>query len=261
MIVNYPAIILLVALCGWLVFSHYQKKRKRRRELEAAATDRQWKLDAAEPVMRGAVDGMDVCFRLTTRGDGSSGESFTECDVTVASDWLVLDVKPVSDGDAQARRVKVADDSFHDHFVVEAAPVVAARRILNKKLRQLLIELHPVAIEQVDNGLRLAKRGWLEDADAIRSFVDAAAVLGRRVEKLREAHQDARQRAGLENAALSGYRGASREALETTSADVAELRAHRAERTQRRKQSDTATGAILLVLIVVIAIVADQAGC
>jgi hypothetical protein len=249
----------------------YNEKRRQRQRGEIAAAAHDFiadaQLDPKKPVIHGKLQGLEICFRLTTRGAGSSAENWTECDVKLDTDWFVLELAPqdkheqrfIADGLRQD--TELGDEAFDDRFVVEAAPSGLAGEVLDAPLRARLSALHPVALEPIDDGLRLAKKGWIEDQDAIRSFAELAATLGSRIERAREHTSEARHAAQHGKAAIAGYRGSAHaaNALEHTT-EVEGLRALRKRRARHVRFRMIAIMAASVALVVLLGLAKWKCG-
>ncbi len=207
-------------------------------------------IDPSEPVVSGQIDGLEVTFRLVTRGSGSSAESWTECEVAMATDQLDITLRPQTRAEERwvnkglARDLLVGDEGFDDKFIVEAAPVELAKQALGPDIRAELLAQHPVTVKSRPEGLLLEKRGWVEAPEAIRAFATMGAHLATNMETVvAQARQDDQR-----EAALVGYRGAEPEAQrageDEARQETDELKALR----ERRQQAEKTRNAIMIGL-------------
>jgi hypothetical protein len=219
-----------------------QAKAKRRAALTEVAESADFmlagELDPEAPVVSGNVRGFPLTYRLVTRGSGSNKQSWTECEVEVATDQLDIALRAQTRGEERwvekglARDELIGDDEFDARFIVEAAPAALAKRALDEELRKLLLAHHPLEVKSQPPGLLFEKRGWIEEPHAIRTFADMAAMLAARMNDVVRAAREQDQR----EAALDGYRGATPEARRAGEIDAREqtdaLKSMREERAE-----------------------------
>jgi hypothetical protein len=123
---------------------------------------------AGRGVVKGKAADRDVTIELTTRGDGSSSESWTEIRAELRDVEMRLDLRPETPLESavvllsRAVDVKIGDRAMDAEFVIDGAPADAVRRVLDDAtLRKQLLSLCPLELEQKGATLQIAKRGWL----------------------------------------------------------------------------------------------------
>jgi hypothetical protein len=231
-------VVLVVAVV--VLGRHWGKKadKERRGALTEAAQGflLDAELDPSNPTLSGRVDGLEVTFRLVTRGTGSNARSWTECEVQTSTEQLDIALREQTRGEERwvdkglARDVVVSDADFDAKFIVEAAPEDLAKRALSADIRRELLAHHPLALKSRSDGLLFEKLGWIEKPDAIRAFTAMAVHLAASMEAVVGEARDDAQRAG----AQTSYRGATPQAERASELDAreqtAELKALRVER-------------------------------
>lgn len=157
----------------------------------------------------GTLLGVRVIFRLTERSLSDSSEQWTEIDVAAPTD-MVLVLRPPSMWDKHCADrelltdVEVGDPAFDESFVIDGAPAGAVRLVLDADIRQRLMRLRPFELATEHGaGLRMAKRGWLVDADVVRELIHVATSVG--VQASRALHQHVENEA--QRAIGAEYRG------------------------------------------------------
>jgi len=174
---------------GPIFFWQHRKRAARARLMREgiAEIDTKVVVDERTGTATCVARGFKVVFRFATRGSGSSSEPWTEADVEVATAPLTLHLVP------ETRRMKrnverglavdvqLGEPDFDALFLVEAAPVSLVRSVLSRDVQERLIALKADELSTGPFGLRLAKQGWNEDPDAIREFVDLAAMVAERI--------------------------------------------------------------------------------
>lgn len=136
--------------------------------------------------------GPRVELKYTTRGSGSSSESWTEIAVDLPPGYpLAVFVRRHGLGDrSQVARgemvdVEVGDPTFDAEFLIEAAPAAIAIRLLDAPARAFLAGY--VDVELIDRGsgdshvLVFATKGWLQAREQLLPALEATAAIGRGV--------------------------------------------------------------------------------
>jgi hypothetical protein len=140
----------------------------------------------------GVRHGTTVRVELVTRGTGKSAEAWTVLEAVLPDGYPLalhirrhhwLGVTRVARGGVVD--LPLGDAAFDKAFLVEAAPEDIARGLLDTSARDFLrhfrrVELDTVAIADF-KVLRLAIRGWIEDASAALVAIDFLVKLGVRV--------------------------------------------------------------------------------
>ncbi|MBW2454022.1 MAG: hypothetical protein JRI68_05915 [Deltaproteobacteria bacterium] len=260
---GFALVFTMVALGVAVVVSQHLAAKRKQRQQEALPEGvsefmGDAEIDPETAAVSGTIDGFAATFRLTSRGAGSNSESWSECDVVVATDLLDIELRPQTRREERtveeglARDVLVQEKTFDDHFIVEAAPPDAARQALGESVRECLLDLHPCEVTATDEGIRLAKKGWIEEPEAIRAFIDTAVLLATAIQETTGQLRDARRK----ETALAGYRGGSadgeRELVEQARAETADLRALRGKRKEAEKAERTMIIVGLVALVVLL---------
>ncbi len=248
--------LFVIAFIALMIGGHYLGK-KQKRELQEALSKAadgfmlESQIDPETSELSGSVDGIELAYRLVTRGTGKNSESWTECDVTVDTTQLDIALRPQTRSEERwvkkglARDLLVGDEAFDEKFIVEAAPAELAKRVLSEDLQTEFLEHHPLEVKISEQGLLVEKRGHIEEPDEIRRFTRMAATLANQMNEAVETKREDRQR----EAATKGYRGASpaevkRRELKTLE-ETAELKALRAQ----RKKAENVRSALIVVAL------------
>jgi hypothetical protein len=183
-------IVLLVL--GTAAFSLVLGLWSQRREQRSTAAA----LRAASAAMRAAVVSGNQCIgrlgkhrvtlRLGTQRWAKSSFPVTEVDVACGPLPVALELRPQRKEDRRLVRlaltvdVETGDRAFDDAYVVEAAPVRAARRLLNRRTRDHLLALSPCFLLQRPAGVTFLRQGWL-DAEQIGPWLAHVRAVANRL--------------------------------------------------------------------------------
>ena len=260
------ALILVVSI--WTLRA-LEKARSRRRELLESALG-----EVGETVVvnqetgaaAGRVRGFSVRFAFLTRGAGSSSEAWTEVEVDVEHEPLVLGVR------RQGRReerlieeglaidVEVGEPVIDGAYLIEGAPAAVVKRLFPAAVCAKLGAVDPDEVETRAAGLRVAKRGWKEDQASVAALVDLAVSLAEQVEPAiteTENVEAPKPRSAYRGDAVSAeekerWRAARREMTERQAAELANLEATRVRRgSELRARLGLVVGAVLAVVALV----------
>jgi hypothetical protein len=163
-----------------------KKVRERRGQLlgdALAPTSEQIHVDPDTGTAWCRQKGFDVKFQFATRGSGSSSESWTEVEVTVACQPLLLTMREhhrrdkglIKDG--LAVDVTIGDPGIDERYMIEGAPAAVVKSLFSPAVVRGIHAIAPDEIETTSLGLKLAKKGWNETTGHIAVFVDLAASL------------------------------------------------------------------------------------
>lgn len=141
----------------------------------------------------GSALGVMADLRLITRGSGRNSEAWTEIDVELPSKYpfsLLLrrhswfDAGKIQRGELVD--VRIGSRAFDDAFLVEAAPADVVRKLFDREVRQLCLQLRDFQLATVPNTstLRCELRGWV----AVETVREAVAILAKLANSLREAY-------------------------------------------------------------------------
>jgi hypothetical protein len=143
------------------------------------------------------VRGVPVRFRFATRGSGSSAESWTEVEVTPPPGPLVLSMRRQRRRDAKLIRdglavdVLIGDPELDEKYLIEGAPAEIVKRVFTLPVRQKLLALDLDELEASPGTMKIARRGWKEEHDAVQALVDLAVSLAEAVAPAVEATKQA----------------------------------------------------------------------
>jgi hypothetical protein len=148
---------------------------------------------------RGTRSEVPVQVTLLRRGFGDDEACWTEVDgVLPASNPLSLHVRRYQRRDrgliarSAMRDVDLGDPTFDNEFLIEAAPAMVVRRLLDVNTRAYLAAHAQARLTTARVGarpvLRLSLPGWRQDLDAATEAVDVVVHL---VARLRDAYAEA----------------------------------------------------------------------
>ncbi|MCC6995473.1 MAG: hypothetical protein IT370_12750 [Deltaproteobacteria bacterium] len=260
------AVLAVVGFIGFAIWAAISGNQRRRTALEAIASKLSGAADSKHAHATGTLAGIPITLRYTTRGSGSSSESWTEIDATPPAGYplsLLLrahgwfDSGKIERGDLVD--VTIGDPEFDGRFVIEAAPADVVRHLFPPELRAYLMSRKQLTIDTAKVGdagtlvLRLSVRGWLEKPEDFTPALDQMAELAARV---REAHARADQAATPAEPGGSPYRPAvdaapARDARAARADEVAKLEATKAA----RAASGKAIGWIIIAIFIVVGLI------
>jgi hypothetical protein len=195
----------------------------------------------------GVRHGTSVRVELVTRGAGKSKEEWTVIDAAVPDAYPLaihvrrqrwLDVSRIAHGGVVD--LPLGDARFDEAFLVEAAPEDIVRALLDASARDFLLRFQRVELDTVSVAdfkvLRLAIRGWIEDAPSAIDAIDFLVRLGVRLRDVYLAIDGAApaRMVGSPYRPQPDHRPA-REVPAARSVEVAALEAMRARRALRYK--------------------------
>ena len=255
------AVGLMAALIGYLARAVQRDRERRRALVQGALTSRDQAVVVSAETGRAAltVRGRDVRFSFVTRGAGSTSEAWTEVEVDVPHEPLVLGVRRQSEREEKlvteglAVDVEIGDEAIDRKYVIEGAPAAVVRRLFTEAVRTLLGAVDPDEVETKPFGLVVARRGWKEEQASIQAFVDLAVELAESVGPAfaetakAEAPQPTSAYRGEQASAedKERWQAARREAEERQAAEVAGL-----EATRKRRQAELMSRMVLGVAVV-----------
>ncbi len=175
--------LMVVAIIAAVAISATRRRARRRTALEILAAHLRGTSNGDHAT--GTLDGIATTVQFTTRGAGSSSESWTYVTCTLPPGYpLALHVRRHGRNDhAQIARgelvdVRCGDPRFDEAFLVEGAPAAIVRAMLDAPARAFLRATPEVELDTLDDGtLRLAVRGWLEQLDHARPALEHVAGL------------------------------------------------------------------------------------
>ncbi len=269
-----PVVVVLVALfvlvVGLIIVKSLRAEERKKGDALGIAGKQLGVQRVGGNVVEGTRGGLPMRFMLTTRGAGSSAESWTELECklpAVTAEHVQLYLWPsgrdLAEQVAQGRMldIVVGDALFDGAFVVEGAPTDIVRTALDaptraalKALRRCEIQFprrphgEPAASEPPASFavLQLAMRGWLEDEAGIIAALDA---LTRLAQRLRAAPSEVIEAIPLEGGGTP-YRPAPSDDVRTATRErqAHEVRALAALR--KRRAGDGSTNALLGIGVV-----------
>lgn len=214
-------------------------------------------------IARATVRGLPVRFHFTTRGSGSSSESWTEVEVDVPHEPVVLSLRLQTKRDwilvrdGLAIDIQLGNPEFDEKYLVEGAPAAIVSRVLDPAVQRKLLLDAPDEVETRAFGVLVARKGWRETPADIQSFVDLAVSIAENI-----APAIAESRKAEAPPPESAYRGSSvspadherweaakQELLARQAAEVAALAATR----ERRKAAQGRNAAIAMAFILLFA--------
>ncbi len=223
-----------------------------------AGDDPAVRVDPETGLATATVRGFTVRFRFTSRGSGSSSESWTEAEVDASHEPLILSMRLQTSLDGYFVRqglaidVQVGDPTFDAKYLVEGAPAAVVTRVLTPAVQRKLLLEEPNELETRPFGVLLARKGWRESPTDVRDFVDLAVSVA---ENIAPAILEARKAEAPPP--TSAYRGsavspadqqkweaAKQQVAEREGAEVAALKALR-----ERREATRRTWAIVAVAI------------
>lgn len=241
---------LVVGIIVIAVFATARQKAKKREGLYALETlfRGRSRVDEEASTITGTIDGQSVTIRFTSRGGGSSSESWTEVDVAHGVVDVDLGLRPqglsenLAIAAGRAIDLQTGDSRFDARFVVEGAPSDIVLRALDAPTREALLARHGRCdlTTSSPGTLRLGEPGWATDLVRARRLVTTAVGLGTR---LRMAHEEV-DRASRQT---SAYRDAPGDggAAERRAAELEALKAVKEQRAIGEKRM----GLVILAVI------------
>ena len=212
-------------------------------------------------VARATVRGLPLRFHFTSRGSGSSSESWTEVEVDVPHEPLVLSLRLQTKRDwilvrdGLAVDIQLGDPEFDEKYLVEGAPAAIATRVLDPAVRRKLLLDEPNEVETRPFGVLVARKGWREAPADIQSLADLAVSIAQNI-----APAIAESRKAEAPPPESAYRGpsvsaadherweaAKRDLAARQAAEVAALAATRARRTAAQGRNAAIAVAFILL--------------
>jgi len=199
-------VLLLGGLTALVIVISRAAQRRRQGALAIAANLLGGQVTENHSFAEGSRDGLRTRFALTSRGAGSSSESWTEveCEVGPGARRLELHLRRTEHADpTRIRRGELADvelgaADFDGLFIIEGAPTDVVKAFFDPATRQALLEWKecevdvPITLasmrpfdrppgEPERMWLRLSVRGWLETESRIQGALLLTALLARRV--------------------------------------------------------------------------------
>lgn len=256
-----------ISVLGFLVSRSASEEKQQRAEKLAATLreeDPQVAVDPETGTATCRVRGLEVRFRLATRGSGSSAESWTEVEVGVATRPLVLTLRRQQRIDASllaeglAVDIRLGNPEVDARYLVEGAPADVVKHLLSPEIQERMLALEVDEVEAGPTALLVARRGWKEEQGDVRAFVafavDVAERVGSAVAAAKEAAAPRPESAYRGLAAppeqLERWKAAQREVAERQAREVADLEQVREQR--RAWESRKA----MLMLAVILGVVA-----
>ncbi|MBK7075496.1 MAG: hypothetical protein IPH44_24715 [Myxococcales bacterium] len=236
----------LIGAVAWMALASRAKRKSVLAELAGHLGGQ-----AGSNDVRGALDGVGVHLQLTTRGSGSSSTQWTYVDCPLPPGYPLtihleehgwFDRGKIARGDMVD--VEVGEPAFDEKFRVEAAPAEVVRRLLTPEVCAYLLRVGRVELATLDGNVRLAIRGWLDQADAAREAIAITVAIARGV---RSAHTaaDAAVARPIVGGAYRGFADESpvRAAQAARADEVAKVEA------VRRQRAATRTLVLVMVMI------------
>lgn len=188
LVVVFSCVLVFAILGGALVFNSRARARRGQILFEALAPqDGAVTVDPKSGAAACTFRGLSVGFRFTTRGSGSSAESWTEADVDVRVGPLTLSIRP-----QQARHAKLVKQGLaldlelgnpllDAKYLIEGAPAAIVKRVLTPEVQRKLLALDVNEIDTTSSGIQVARRGWREDPADVQAFVDLAVSIAENI--------------------------------------------------------------------------------
>lgn len=176
-------IVVLGVLVVVLALRSVERARARRGELlqqSLATEDPAVVVDPKTGAAVCTVRGFPLRFRFTTRGSGSSAESWTEVEVDLPRNPMALLLRRHQSRDARliknelAIDIQLGDPVLDVKYLVEGAPLGVVQRVFTPAVQQRVLDLDLDEIESRPSGIQIARRGWREDPGAVQALVDFA---------------------------------------------------------------------------------------
>ncbi|HET9993295.1 MAG TPA: hypothetical protein VFQ65_32385 [Kofleriaceae bacterium] len=145
----------------------------------------------------GKCDGVQIAYRLVTRGSGSNTEQWTEVRAQLPDAYPLaiymrrqgwLDRRRIERGEVVD--VELGDAAFDARFLIEAAPAAVIAKLFDERARRFLMKQGDLTLETEDSHgkhLVLSLFGWIDEPARAELVVDEVARIARRVREAFEA--------------------------------------------------------------------------
>ena len=266
-------IVVVGAVIVALTLRSVKRARARRGELlqQALATeDPAVVIDPKTGTAACTVRGFPLRFRFTTRGSGSSAESWTEVEVDLPRNPMALLLRRHHSRDARliknelAIDIQLGDPVLDVKYLVEGAPVGVVQRVFTLAAQQRILDLDLDEIESKPSGIQIARRGWREDPAAVQALVDfavgVAAGVGPAVAEATKAEaplpESAYRGSAVSPQDQERWQAAKRQVAARQADEVARLEAMRQRRTASEKTRAIVVGVVVTLLFALVSALA-----